>query len=123
MKTFDEWMADKLPPKHMTLNQYSNYALGWRNSMPWAYKGMSIAYDAWAEKNWPMVQSVEHLKKGWEYGLALKGHALRSQHDKRWLHASVEEAADFGLTIDETLMALAELAVKHAENIRKDNQS
>lgn len=66
---FDRWLAGR---KYNTFKQYGNYVEGWRQSMPWAYKGMSIAYDRWAEKHWNGVCcDAECLRKVWEKAMVL----------------------------------------------------
>jgi uncharacterized protein with ParB-like and HNH nuclease domain len=79
--------------------------------MFWAYKGMSIAYDKWAETKWNEEQDKERLIDAWKMGLAIKSNAfmrkkdkkwVRQEHDTAWLNKSVEECADFCLNVQET---------------------
>lgn len=107
MQTFDDWMAANCnPPQNYSLLQYSRYIEGWRNSMPWAYPGMSIAYDRWAETRWSEIQNKDRLKLAWKEGLAIRAKAYLQNIDTVWRWKSVQEAADFALTIRDTLAAM-----------------
>lgn len=111
MQTLEEWMAANASPgQAMTFRQYSNYITGWRNSMPWAYRGMSLSYDCWAESKCDEVQGRDRLKLAWKEGLALCARAWLDPVDHAWRHRTLEEAADFMLTIRETLAASVGIA-------------
>lgn len=113
--SFAEWeeLNAKIPYSERTFLQQGNYLVGWRNSMPWAWKGMSLAYDKWAEKKWTSeeCQSREILKKAWRFGQAyaakvalgeikvvLKDEDGNVIPDKYRERLDVEEAADLILT-------------------------
>jgi hypothetical protein len=121
IQTLEEWMAENTTPDAaMTYRQFSNYIIGWRNSMPWAYRGMSLSYDRWAESKWDEVQDRDRLKLAWKEGLALRSKAWLDPVDHAWRHRTLEEAADFMLTIRGTLesagaMSLAILAEQKPE--------
>lgn len=109
--TFDEWMAENASPaENYSFAQYGRYAEGWRNSMPWAYRGMSIAYDRWAESRWDQIKDKDRLVLAWKEGLALKAKAL-SGPDQAWRGRTTEDAADFMLTFRDTLSALVRMAL------------
>lgn len=110
---FEEWLeANCTPPENYSLVQYGCYIEGWRNSMPWARKGMSIRYDKWAESRWDDIQDKEKLEEAWFMGLALVAKAITNTHDKAWLGKSIEEAADFSLTVPETFESLVTFGVQ-----------
>ena len=69
--TFEEWLAldKRVPEREWTVKQYGDYLQGWRNSMPWAWRGMSLAYDGWAEGVWESCPDREKLRVIWATGL------------------------------------------------------
>lgn len=104
--TFEEWLAKdtRLPREQWTFKQYGNYADGWRNSMPWAHKGMSVAYDRWAEEKWAYFPDKDWLQVAWKMG-------LQSNHERleRGESAlSAEDAADVVLSIPAIIMMATE---------------
>lgn len=115
MLTFDEWIDSekRIPRNEWTLSQYGKYAEGWRNSLPWAYSGMSISYDKWAELKWHSIQDKNKLKEAWRLGLGLCANSIlvntkvrkkdadrfEEPTDTNWKNKSVEEAADFILNV------------------------
>lgn len=70
---FKSWAAENaaVPMEDWTFRQYGNYVEGWRRSKPWAYKGMSVAYDWWAESKWNTVPDVKRLMDAWFKGALL----------------------------------------------------
>lgn len=88
--TFEEWVKQNVtkPEKDWTFRDYANYVTGWRNSLPWAYKGMGVAYDQWAEKQLEK-HKIEDLRLAWKYGLAVK-----AKYQTTYKSVSVEDAAD-----------------------------
>ena len=124
--SFDEWMSkNNHTLEGKTFLQYAHYIEGWQKTFPWYYRGMSLAYNAWAEKRWEEIQDKDRLIKAWKDGLAIK---LRSfminkkekpgdedkwerSIDRGWLGKTAEEAADFMLTFEETLESLICLAI------------
>lgn len=120
--TFDEWMAANCTPsENYTFGQYGKYIEGWRNSLPWARKGMSVAYDNWAESRWEDIQDKQKPTEAWKMGLALTAKSITNTYDKGWLGKTVEEAADFSLTVPDTLAALVFLgmSVQPSNNTEK----
>lgn len=107
MQTFDEWMKENCnPADNYTFAQYGRYADGWRNSMPWSYRGMSISYDNWAQSRWGEIQNKEWLMLAWKEGLAICAKAYLQDIDTNWRGKTVEDAADFMLTIRGTFESL-----------------
>lgn len=95
MMTFEQWLTldKRIPEKEWTYRQYGNYLEGWRNSLPWAWVGMSEKYDRWAEGKWPLMPIKEKLIQAWKWGLAI---SIRPEIE--WARiASVEECADYML--------------------------
>ena len=97
MLTFEEWLSsdERIPKEKWTFKQYGDYALGWRNSMPWAYKGMSLAYDQWAEKRYQDFPYKEKLKFAWNMGMQNNYERLQRGDEQ----LSCEEAADLVLRL------------------------
>lgn len=110
ISTFEDWFTENCSPSQIvTFAQYGRYIQGWRNSMPWAYKNMSLAYDAWAEKNWEKYPYKQQLIDSWKRALARHAKAVIETHDKKVLKESVQETADFELTVFGTLIAWVNL--------------
>lgn len=112
MQTFDEWMKENCnPADNYTFAQYGRYADGWRNSMPRSSKGMSISYDNWAESRWDEIQNKERLMLAWKEGVAIRAKAHLQDIDTNWRGKTVEDAADFMLTIRETFASLIDMGM------------
>ena len=113
MIPFDRWLSENCtPPANYSLAQYARYVEGWRNSMPWAYAGMSLAFDRWAENQWDAVKDADCLKRAWRYGMAIIARARQSEIDRAWANRKPEEAADFALYY--CLQAVEYLSVRQA---------
>lgn len=100
IQTFDEWMhANCKPAENYSFAQYGRYVEGWRNAMPWAHKGMSVAYDRWAESRWDDLAALpnpkEWAKMAWEMGM--QNNYERLERGENLL--SAEDAADVVLSI------------------------
>lgn len=96
MISFDTWMADNCtPPANYSYAQYGRYLEGWRNSMPWAYKGMSLAYENWAETKWDIFPHKERLIMAWQLGM--QNNYERLERGEKALAA--EDAADVVLSV------------------------
>lgn len=110
---FEEWMKENCsPPDNYSFAQYGRYLEGWRNSMPWAYKDMSLAYDAWAESHWEKVDNTAKLKQAWRDGQSLRNYALHHPMDKYWMKRSTSESADFMLSFPNTIKELIGIAIQ-----------
>ena len=128
-ESFDEWLARTVSPTRraepLTFEQYGRYVEGWQNSKPWSYRGMSVSYFWWAASRWDEIRDTERLRLAWKEGMALCANAVMINDKKRkedpdnwvrpvdqaWRGSTIEEAADFALTIRETLGALVTMAV------------
>lgn len=111
------------PPANYSFAQYGRYIEGWRNSMPWAYKGMSLAYDNWAESRWEEIQDKERLMLAWKEGMGLCAKAYMQDVDTAWRGKSVEDSADFALTIRDTLASLCIMASSVLEEQQTSSKS
>lgn len=111
-ETFEGWLARTCtPPENYSFAQYGRYLEGWRQSKPWAFKGMSLAYDAWAETRWSDCPSLERLRDGWNDGLAIRAKSIFGGEPSWGRKSSMEECSDFALSLPETFEALAGMAV------------
>ena len=78
--------------------------------MPWAWSGMSVGYDQWAERRWADVPDRERLRRAWAEGMALCAKAYTDTPDTAWRGRTTEEAADFMLGFRDTLVGLIGMA-------------
>ena len=106
-ESFDDWLNRVCnPAPNFTFAQYARYIEGWRASKPWAYSGMSVAYDYWAEQRWDENPSQSDLRLAWQQGMALRAKSILQGEPSWCRHATPEECADFALTIPGTFVAL-----------------
>lgn len=119
-EAFEEWMtANCDPPENYSYFQYSNYIIGYQNSKPWAYKGMSVAYYAWAESKWTEHPDKDKLIQAWRDGLAISAKSIQGYEPTWAKHTSAEKCADFMLSFPETIRSLIGLSTYNYKNHTK----
>lgn len=99
--SFEQWceINAHTPESSWTIRQYGNYIQGYRDSLPWAYSGMSLAYDKWAESRWQVIQDKKRLMLAWQRGLALKAKSYFQNIDTSWRERSLTDAVELMLIV------------------------